>query len=238
MRIRSRNQPNNKRQTEIRSPKAASLLSNPTPRVGGTWLGPDSSCLLHRDSALYVQVAGGFLAYFLCKRYQRRTADPARGPIVHQDRAERFVEFDRRRVPVQHRPLQPRPAIRHALPGKMYQQCLADTLAAVRRTHEQVFQIDPGAAAEGRKIDEPDRETGRLALPFRDLAEQPWTAAEQRRADASFGGFDFVQQLFVLGEFANQRQNQSGFIGTRAADNDGHSIAHTATSALMCGCGS
>ena len=62
--------------------------------------------------------------------------------------------------------------------------------------------------------------------------------AEQRRADHRFGGFDFVQQFLVFGEFANQRQDKSRFIGARAADGEGHSIAHTATSALMCGCGS
>ena len=120
----------------------------------------------------------------------------------------------------------------------MRQQRLADALAALRRADEQVFQIDTGAAAEGRKIDEPDREAGRLAVPFRDLAEQPRIAAEQRGVDASFGCLDFVQQLLVFGEFANQRQNKSRFIGARAADGQGHSIAHTATAALMCGCGS
>ena len=32
--------------------------------------------------------------------------------------------------------------------------------------------------------------------------------AEQRRVDVGLGGFDFVQQLFVLGEFANQATGQ------------------------------
>ena len=57
-----------------------------------------------------------------------------------------------------------------------------------------------------------------------------------------FGGLDLVQQFLVFGEFANQRQDKSRFAGTRAADDEGHSIAHTATHtatwALMCGCGS
>ncbi len=120
----------------------------------------------------------------------------------------------------------------------MRQQRLADALAAMRRANEQVFQVDAGPAAEGREIEEPDREAGRLALPFRDLAEQPRIAAEQRRIDVGFGGFDLVQQFLVFGEFANQRQDKAGFTGTGAADVKGHSIAHTATSALMCGCGS
>ena len=90
----------------------------------------------------------------------------------------------------------------------MRQQRLADALAAQRRADEQIFQIDAGAAAEGRKIDEPDREAGRLAVPFGDLAEQPRIVAEQRRVDVGFGGLDFVQQFFVFGEFANQATGQ------------------------------
>ena len=120
----------------------------------------------------------------------------------------------------------------------MCEQRLADALAALRRADEQVFQIDAGAPAEGRKIGEPDREAGGLAVPLGDLAEQPRMAAEQRLAEVSFGGFDFVEQFLVFGEFANKGQDKSRFIGTGAADNEGHSIAHTATSALMCGCGS
>ena len=42
-------------------------------------------------------------------------ADPAHGPLVHQHGAQLFVEFDRRRIPVQHRPLQPRPAVRRRI---------------------------------------------------------------------------------------------------------------------------
>ena len=80
-----------------------------------------------------------------------------------------------------------------------------------------------------------------FAVPFRDLAEQPRIGAEQRRIDVSFGGFDFVEQFLVFGEFANQRQHKPRFTRTRAADQEGHSTLtprHTATSALMCGCGS
>lgn len=44
--------------------------------------------------------------------------------------------------------------------------------------------------------------------------------AEQRRVDVCFGGFDLVEQLFVFGEFANQSEDKSGLIGTRAADSE------------------
>ena len=75
-------------------------------------------------------------------------------------------------------------------------------------------------------------------IPFRDLAEQTRIGAEQCVRDVRFGGVDFVQQFFVLGQFTNQRKNQCGLIGARATDGEGHSITHTATAALMCGCGS
>ena len=108
----------------------------------------------------------------------------------------------------------------------MRQQRLADAVAALRWADEQVFQVNSGTAAEGREVDEPDCKAGGLTIPFRDFAEQPRLFAEQRRAEVSFGGLDFVRQLFVFGEFANQRQHQSGFIGTRAADGEGHAVAH------------
>ena len=83
---------------------------------------------------------------------------------------------------------------------------------AQRRANEQVFQIDPGAAAEGRKVDEPERKAGRLVIPQRDFAEQPRIVAEQRRANIRLGGFEFVEQLLIFGEFAKQGQNEPRFI--------------------------
>ena len=41
---------------------------------------------------------------------------------------------------------------------------------------------------------------------------------EQRVRDHRLRRFDLVQELFVFGEFAHQRQHDAGFVGTRAAD--------------------
>ena len=106
----------------------------------------------------------------------------------------------------------------------MHQQRLADTLAAQRGANEQIFQIDSGAAAEGREIDEPDREAYRLAVPFGDLAEQSWIGAEQRRIDVGLRRLHFVKQLFVFGEFANKGQHESRFALLRTADREGHQV--------------
>ncbi len=120
----------------------------------------------------------------------------------------------------------------------MDQERLADAFAALRRTNEQVLQINAGPAGEGRKIVKPDREADRLAGPFRDLAIQLRIVAEQRRIDHRLGRLDLVVEFLVLGELAYQGQYESRFTWTRTADGEGHSLAHTATSALMCGCGS
>ena len=153
------------------------------------------------------------------------SAGPPIRQTVHSSirtRAERFIEFDRRRVPVQHGPLQTRPAVSDAFLCQMNQQRLADTLAAQRRTDEQVFEIDSGTAAEGGKIDEPDREAGRLAVPLGDLAKQrglpPNSAASMSASVASTSWSSFSYS-------ASSRTKDStspASPGARAADGERH----------------
>src|SRR4051794_22885968 len=121
---------------------------------------------------------------------------------------------------------------------KMRQERLADALAAQRRKDKQIFQIDTGPAAEGREVDEPGCKAGRIAIPFGDLAEQSRIVGEQRGVKISFGSFELAQQFLVLRKVAHQGEDKPGLTGARATDREGHSIAHTATAALMCGCGS
>src|SRR5689334_8173086 len=128
--------------------------------------------------------------------------------------------------------------MRQTLLREMNHQRLADARAAMGRTQEQGLEKDAATAAKGGNVEKPDSKTNRLALPFRELAEQNRVVAKQRGVDVGFGGDEFVQQLFVVGEFAEEGQHQARFTLTRAADRDGHLIAHTATSALICGYGS
>src|SRR5262245_59115322 len=116
--------------------------------------------------------------------------------------------------------------------------------------HEQILKIDSGAAREGREVDEPHREAGRRAFPLGDVAEQPRLLAEQRSVNHRLGRFHLVTELFVLRKITDERHDEPPFTGTRATDGKAlvahgssrHELrsrtAHTATSALMCGCGS
>src|SRR5690242_5168010 len=97
------------------------------------------------------------------------SAEPVTRHSVHC--AERLVEFDRGGVPVEHRPLQARPAVLDAGARKVSEQRLADAVAAELRAHEQVFEIDAETSGEGRVIEKPHGKAGRLAIPLRDLAE-------------------------------------------------------------------
>ena len=74
-------------------------------------------------------------------------------------------------------------ALLDAAPRQMRHQRLADAAAAECRPHEEVFEIDAVTAAEGREVEKPDREAGRLAVPFGDVAEQPRLRRKQRRGD-------------------------------------------------------
>src|SRR6185503_17799691 len=92
---------------------------------------------------------------------QRRTAHAADLPLTFDLGADRLIEGDRRRVPVEHRPLEARIAVVDAGARKMPHQGLADAAAAEVRLDEDVLEIDAVPAAEGREIEKPDGEAGR-----------------------------------------------------------------------------
>jgi hypothetical protein len=107
----------------------------------------------------------------------------------------------------------------------------------MRRPHIQIFEIDAVAAAERREIHKPHREADRLAVPLGDCAMELRSLTEQRVGDHRLGRFDLVRKLFVLGELADESENEPGFVWTHTADVERHRL-QTATAALMCGCGS
>src|SRR3546814_7568860 len=67
-------------------------------------------------------------------------------------------DLDRRGVPVEHPPFEPRAVAFDAELGEMREQRLAEPRAARFGAHEQIFEIDAGASLEGREIVEEERE--------------------------------------------------------------------------------
>src|SRR3546814_19661586 len=67
-------------------------------------------------------------------------------------------DLDRRGVPVEHPPFEPRAVAFDAELGEMREQRLAEPRAARFGAHEQIFEIDAGASLVGREIVEEERE--------------------------------------------------------------------------------
>src|SRR5512139_2939422 len=79
------------------------------------------------------------------KLCQRGTIEAHHGPVVHRPRTKRLVEADRRFVPVEHRPFEPRAATLDCQCGEVGEQRLAKSAAARRGAHEEVLKVDPWA---------------------------------------------------------------------------------------------
>src|SRR3546814_21082210 len=82
----------------------------------------------------------------------RVAVDAHHGPFVHQLRAEALVKADRRGVPVEHPPFEPRAVAFDAELGEMREQRLAEPRAARFGAPEQIFALDAGASPEGRAL--------------------------------------------------------------------------------------
>src|SRR5690348_11652283 len=114
-------------------------------------------------------------------------AHTADSPFVHDLCADRFVECNSRRVPIEHRPFKARVTVRGAMLGESRQQRLADAAAAKRRPYEKVFKIEAVPPAEGGKIQKPDRQSRRRSIPLCDIAKNLW-----RRREQCLGNLHFV----------------------------------------------
>ena len=83
---------------------------------------------------------------------------------------------------------------------------------------EQVFEPDAVPTAKGGKSIEPQRKADRFAIPLGDLAKHFRFGPEQIAQDIGAGRFDFVQELFVGGEVADESYDQRGIAGDCGAD--------------------
>ena len=142
---------------------------------------------------------------------------------AHRHRAERAVEPKRRLVPVEHPPFEPREALGPAAPGELPQQRLADPWRAEGRADEQVLEVDAVAAAEGREVVEPQRESGRLAVPFSAMSAKTRGFCPNRAAAraSSVASTSSARRSYAASSRTNARTRPD--IGRGGgADHDGH----------------
>src|ERR1700744_5524503 len=84
-------------------------------------------------------------------------------PLAHLLGAERAIEIDGGLVPVEHRPVDAAEAFAQRSRAQLAEERAADAAAPLARQHEEIFEVDPGAAEPGRVVVEPQREADRRA---------------------------------------------------------------------------
>src|ERR1700674_3221241 len=97
----------------------------------------------------------------------------------------------------------------------MTQQRLADRAAAIRRTHEEVLQVQSWFSEKGRKIVKEQGKARRLAAQSCDdrLGVRP--RPEHRPVYRRPGSAALVPQFLVVGELIDQGENQRYIRGFR-----------------------
>src|SRR5215472_2122861 len=151
---------------------------------------------------------------------QRRAAQPLHGPLAHRLGADRAVEADRGRVPVQHPPLEPAVPATHADGCELSQQGLADPTPAHHRRDVQVFEIDTVTAKPGREVQEPERESDHLVTSHCHVRERGRLEREQCGTHAFGSGSDLIERMLILGEFPDQLQYPRHVSGPGWPDRD------------------
>src|SRR5690606_35597634 len=101
-----------------------------------------------------------------------------------------------------------------AAPRQMLEERLADAPAPLVRLGIEVFQPDTVPTLEGGIGIEPERKAHRPAIPFRDLAEDPGLGPEEIARQVLGGDLYLVEELFVLGQFADEADDE-GRVGGR-----------------------
>jgi hypothetical protein len=97
------------------------------------------------------------------------------------------------------------------------QQRAADPLTAERRAHEEILEPEPAPTEEGRVVVAEEREAGRRAVNLGNHHLGGGDRAEERRPQPLLGGDDRVGQPFILGQPADQVEDQRHIGGGRGA---------------------
>ncbi len=169
--------------------------------------------------SLPAQWAGSVSAARLARAPNAAVVDPHDAPLVEKLRAQPLVKVDGGLVPGQNVPLQPDAALLRGARGHPRQQRFADTLPAEPGQHEQIFQVDAGAAPPGGVVVEVEGKAGRFAVRgFGDQALEAGVLAEAVAQQVGLGGLNCVGLPLISGESADQIQNQRNVGGSSSAD--------------------
>src|ERR1700761_4935737 len=147
----------------------------------------------------------------LCQPGEGRACDAHDAPGLQHDCATATVEVDGGRVPVEDIPLHAGATALHCDGGNVGEKRLADTTSAMRRLHEEVFQMNAGTAPGG--VDgEVERKACGFTLVVGDeaLEERLWSeavAAQLRLAD-----LDRIGLALVRSEGVDQGED-GGYVG-------------------------
>src|SRR5579883_237738 len=154
----------------------------------------------------------------LCQILERGSGEAVDGPVIHWARAQAFVKGDRGRVPVEDSPFETGAAATQRELREVSQQCPADSLPARLRFDEKVFQIDTGTAGKRREICEENGKSDGIAVEpgEHNLGSRP--GSEERFMHKSLIGNNFMRELFVLGELANEADDERHLLGPRGFD--------------------
>ena len=137
---------------------------------------------------------------------QRFARHPHIPPLVQKLAAHRPVKLNRRRIPIQHRPLQPRAALFHRNRRHPFQQRFADPQPAHLRLNKDVLQVD-SRPHPGRVVVEKQRIARRAAVVLGDQAGIKGMVAKSLPLQARFGRRHGFRRALIGSQRANEVQN-------------------------------
>src|SRR2546427_379668 len=152
---------------------------------------------------------------------QRRAGEPREDPLLPEAGAQPPVEADRRRVPVEHRPLHAPAATAHGDPREGPQQRAAGAGAARLGQHEEIFQVEGRLAQERRVGEEVEGQADGAAVAPADQRVEVRAPAEPVAADGGGGDDALALELLVAREAADQLADDGCVARGAAADAQG-----------------
>src|SRR5258705_936974 len=153
---------------------------------------------------------------------ERLPGHPEGRPVVERLRAEPFVELDRRRIPVEHRPFESPAAALDGDARERREQLPADPEPPELGLDEQILEIEAAAAEKRREVVEEHREPGGPIVGVRDEDLRRRLRAEERVPHAGCCRDDLVRHPLVLRETADQLEDQRDVTLVRAIDANVH----------------